>query len=56
LDVADDITRGKVISELEGSVMKCATSAYGSHVILKALDVADDITRGKLISEIKAEW
>ena len=58
MDVADDVTKRKLeswklVSELEGSVMKCAMDIHGSHVIQKAINVADDVTKGKLISELE---
>ena len=52
LDVADKITKRKLISELEGSVVKCAMN-YGARVIQSAIMKADDVTKRKLISELE---
>ena len=49
---ADEVTRGKLITELEGSVVKVGTDLHGYHVIREAVNTADDVTRRKLILEL----
>ncbi len=48
----DEVTRGKLISELQGTVVKVATDMHGFHVIREAINTADDITKSRLISEL----